>query len=117
MAINQNHPFEDIDGVKCAIVEKNASAERVAFVKSLLEHNGFTVMTSATVLKPAAAAEGEPVALPPQTFTIGVTDVTFNVINAIFGRLLKSFDGTVVTMDFWKQKTNKSDDTIPYFQK
>jgi hypothetical protein len=31
MAINQNHLFEDLDGVKCAIVEKNASKERVAF--------------------------------------------------------------------------------------
>jgi hypothetical protein len=34
MAINQNHLFEDLDGVKCAIVEKNASKERVAFLKN-----------------------------------------------------------------------------------
>ena len=37
MAINKNHEFEELDGVKCAIVEKNASKERVAFLKDLLE--------------------------------------------------------------------------------
>jgi len=31
MAINQNHLFEDLNGIKCAIVEKNASVERVNF--------------------------------------------------------------------------------------
>ena len=44
MAINKNHEFEDLDGVKCAIVEKNASKERVAFLKDLLEHNNFKVI-------------------------------------------------------------------------
>jgi hypothetical protein len=29
MAINKNHEFEDLEGIKCAIVEKNASAGRV----------------------------------------------------------------------------------------
>ena len=41
MAINKNHEFEELDGVKCAIVEKNASKERVAFLKDLLETNHF----------------------------------------------------------------------------
>jgi hypothetical protein len=35
MAINKNHEFEDLDSIKCAIVEKNASPERVAFLKQL----------------------------------------------------------------------------------
>ena len=35
MAINKNHEFEELGGVKCAIVEKNASKERVAFLKDL----------------------------------------------------------------------------------
>lgn len=33
MAINQNHPFEDVDGVRCAVVEKNCKPERVQFLK------------------------------------------------------------------------------------
>ena len=36
MAINKNHEFEELGGVKCAIVEKNASKERVVFLKELL---------------------------------------------------------------------------------
>ena len=44
MAINKNHEFEELDGVKCAIVEKNATAERVAFLKQLLEFNKYTVV-------------------------------------------------------------------------
>jgi len=35
MAINKNHEFEELDGVKCGIAEKNASAERVDFLKKL----------------------------------------------------------------------------------
>ena len=41
MAINKNHEFEDLDSIKCAIVEKNASPERVAFLKKLLESNKY----------------------------------------------------------------------------
>ena len=44
MAINKNHEFEDLDGMKCAVVEKNASKERVAFLKDLLEFNRYKVI-------------------------------------------------------------------------
>ena len=37
MAINQNHLFEDMDGVKCSVVEKNASQSRVGFVRPRVE--------------------------------------------------------------------------------
>jgi hypothetical protein len=127
MAINKNHEFEDLDGVKCAIVEKNATKERVEFLKSLLEYNRFTVVVvaspppKAAPAKPTVAGE-EPVAVPasppaPETFTIGVTDVTFNPTNAIFGRLLKTKDGHVVTLAYWQQKENISNDEVPYFEK
>ena len=36
MAINQNHLFDDLDGIKCAIVEKNVAKDRVEFLKNLL---------------------------------------------------------------------------------
>ena len=45
MAINKNHEFEELDGVKCAIVERNVSKERVGFLKDLLEYNGYTVVS------------------------------------------------------------------------
>jgi hypothetical protein len=124
MAINKNHEFEELDGVKCGIVEKNVKPERVAFLKSLLEFNGFTVVTvptpapKAAPAKPVAEGEASAPAPPPQpeTFTVGVTDYTFNSINAIFGRLLKTPDGHVVTLAYWQQKEKVIDDEVPYYE-
>ena len=124
MAINKNHEFEDLDGVKCAIAEKNASAERVAFLKPLLELNGYYVIVvptppaKAAPAKPAVAVEETTTASPaPETFTVGVTDVMFNPVNSVFGRLLKTKDGHVVTLAYWEQQENTSNDEIPYFEK
>src|SRR5215471_11221268 len=99
MAINQNHLFEELNGIKCGIVEKNVSKERVEFLKQILEYNHYTVVvvpsppakTVAPVgAKPAPAAtstevtnaeastqQSTPVPPAPETFTVGVTDVTF----------------------------------------
>ncbi|MGN6342244.1 MAG: hypothetical protein ACTHML_14820 [Ginsengibacter sp.] len=128
MAINKNHEFEELDGVKCGIVEKNVLAERVQFLKKLLEYNHFTVVVVPSpppkvVAKPVVKIEGEESALGPEepklpeTFTVGVTDYTFNPINAIFGRLLKTPDGHVVTLAYWHQEENVSHDEIPYFER
>jgi len=127
MAINKNHEFEDLDGVKCAIVEKNATKERIDFLKSLLEYNQYKVIVvaspppKAAPVKPAAVGEETPPAPTPapasETFTIGVTDVMFNPTNAIFGRLLRTKDGHTVTLAYWQQKENVSHDEVPYFEK
>ena len=137
MAINKNHEFEDLDGVKCAIVEKNASKDRVAFLKDLLEHNNFKVIIvpspppkaapapkpvesevastsanlSAKVLTPVEATVDK-----PETFTVGVTNVSFNPTNAIFGKLLRTKDGHIVTLPYWYQKESVSHDEIPYYE-
>ncbi len=126
MAINKNHLFEELDGVKCGIVEKDASADRVAFLKKLLEYNGFTVIvvpspTPKVAPVPVVKAEDgtvipAPPPIAPGTFTIGVTDYTFNPINAIFGRLLKTPDGHVVTLAYWEQKESISHDEVPYYE-
>ena len=140
MAINKNHEFEDLDGVKCAIVEKNASQDRVNFLKDLLESNGYTVIVTASPppkaapaaakpAVPATAAEGvaalvvqeapppPPPPPPPSTFTIGVTDVRFNATNAVFGRMLKTRDGSIVTLHYWQQKEAVSNDEVPYYER
>ena len=128
MAINKNHLFEELDGIKCGIVEKEVSPERVEFLKKLLEYNGFTVVVVPSpapkvVAKPVVKKEGEEPAPPPpeepklpETFTVGVTDYTFNPINAIFGRLLKTPNGHVVTLAYWEQKEKESHDEIPYYE-
>ena len=134
MAINKNHEFEDLGTSKCAIVEKNASAERVQFLKTLLEFNKYEVVVidspapkAAPAAPVAAAVEGEapapvpaepaaPIAPPaPTTFTIGVTDLCFNATNAIFGRQLKTTDGHIVSLAYWQEKEFVSNDELPYF--
>ena len=121
MAINQNHLFDDLDGVKCAIVEKNCKPERVEFLKKVLEFNRFNVVVTrspAPKAPPVAAgAEAPPSAVAPDTYTVGVTNLAFNVTNAIFGRLLFTPDGHVVTMAYWQQKESVSHDDVPYFEK
>ena len=134
MAINKNHEFEDLGTSKCAIVEKNASPERVQFLKNLLEFNKYEVVVvdspapkAAPAAPVAAAVEGEapapvpaepaaPIAPPaPTTFTIGVTDLCFNATNAIFGRQLKTTDGHIVSLAYWQEKEFVSNDELPYF--
>jgi hypothetical protein len=133
MAINKNHEFEDLGTSKCAIVEKNASPERVQFLKNLLEFNKYEVVVvdspapkAAPAAPVAAPVEGEapaPAPAPaapmeppaPTTFTIGVTDLCFNATNAIFGRQLKTADGHIVSLAYWQEKESVSNDELPYF--
>jgi hypothetical protein len=114
MAINKNHEFEEINGIKCGIVERNVSASRVAFIKEILTANGYTVE-----IVPSSPMKGTAETLDnttPATFTVGVSDYTFNTINAIFGRLLKTKNGEVVTLAYWQQKDAVNRDDIPYFE-
>ena len=114
------------------MVEKNASQQRVDFLQTLLELNGFTVVVVPSpppkavpppsgIPKPAegeaAVAEPSTPNPTPSTFTIGVTDVRFNVTNALMGRMLKTKDRHIVTVDYWQQKETESNDSIPYFSK
>lgn len=128
MAINKNHEFEDLDNIKCAIVEKNASADRVQFLKNLLELNQYQVVVVGTPPPKAApvaaapiveGAEAIPAPVPepvaPTTFTVGVTNLAFNATNAVFGRSLKTKEGSIVSLAYWQQKEALSNDELPYF--
>ena len=133
MPINQNHLFEDLNGIKCAIVEKNATKQRVEFLRSILEYNHYTVIvvpspppktapapaasTTTTTSSSTTPDQATPLADPPkeETFTVGVTDVMFNPTNAIFGRLLKATGGHIITLAYWQQKEEEPSDDIPYF--
>jgi hypothetical protein len=125
MAINANHPFEELDGRRCAVVERNVPPARVEFIRYILEGNGYTVVVVPSPPPKTAPApkpvEGEapppPAPEPPPTFTVGVTDVTFNTVNAIFGRLLRSPEGRVVTLAYWQQREEVPSDGVPYFQR
>ena len=116
MAINKNHEFEELDGAKCGIVEKNVSPERVSFLKDLLEYNGYTVKVVPTPAPKTPAPPPPPPPPAPDTYTVGVTDYTFNPINAIFGRMLKTKNGHIVTLAYWEQKDNVGNDEVPYYE-
>ena len=123
MAINQNHIVEELEGIKCAIVEKNVSPMRAEFLKKLLYYNHYTVVVVASPppkSAPAKSLTDEVVEAPPaapivETYTVGVTDLMFNATNAIFGRLLHAPEGHIVTLAYWHQKEKVPSDEVPYF--
>lgn len=120
MAINKNHEFEELNGVKCAIVEKNVNPDRASFLKDLLTFNRLTVVVvpspPAKVAAKPAGEEAAPAEPKPETFTVGVTNLAFNPTNAIFGRLLRTRNGHFVTPAFWQQKETESHDEVPYYE-
>lgn len=118
MAINRNHEFEDLQGVKCGIVEKGVSQERADFLKTLLECNRYTVIIVPMPPPKGAsvtAEEGAPAA--PASYVVGVTDVTFSTVMAVFGRQLRTKDGHVVSLAYWQQREAVSNVEVPYFEK
>lgn len=133
MALNPNHTFEELEGIKCSIVEKNCIPERVYFLKKLLNFNGFSVVVvkspppKVAVAKPAVVTPDAapviadaPVDIPPpapETFTIGVTDLSFNPTNAVFNRELKTPAGHIVTSNYWKEEETVSRDHLWYWKK
>lgn len=103
MALNQNHTVEELGGTRCSIVEKGISEERVKFLTALLNGNGYTV-----VCAPAAT---------PEHYTLGVTDLMFNPTNAIYGRILRTHKGDIVSAAYWLQQEQESNLEVPYFLK
>ena len=94
------HKIKEIDEVRCTIVEKNASKERVSFLKELLEFNGYEVKYQEEKIKD----ENDPI-----TYIIGVTDMVLNPVIAVYQRILKTPEGKKITADYWNQKTEKTD--------
>lgn len=94
------HVVEEINGVRCSVVEKGAGKERVAFIKEILEYNGLEVQ----VQEEKRETEDAPV-----TFTVGVTDLLFNIVIAIYQMRVKLRDGRKASPAYWNQWTDKID--------
>ena len=92
------HLTKDIAEVRCSVVEKDISKNRLEFLKDLLEFNGYEVHFEEI---PPKEEGGEP------TYIIGVTSMLFNPVIAIFQRLLKTKDGKRITADYWNQLTTE----------
>lgn len=93
MALNNaKHIVSEIDGVRCTIIETGASLERAAFLNDLLTFNNLEVKEM------KEPGEGEP------KYTIGVTDLLFNPVFAVYERKLKTREGDIVTPSYWRQE-------------
>jgi hypothetical protein len=88
------HQIGEIDGIRCTIVESGITKKRMEFLRNLLTFNKLEVK-----VKEDAPAEGSTETL----YTIGVTDIIFNPVYAVYERALLSPDGTVVTPAFYRQ--------------
>ncbi len=93
------HLFGELeDGRVVTYVEKGVSKERADFLKRLLEYNGLEVL----VLEDKRRKEED-----PQTWTVAVTDQTFNPVVAVYQRRLRRpEDGARVTPAYWKQQND-----------
>jgi len=100
MTLKAKHIVEEINGTRCTVVEKGATSDRVDFLKKLLEFNQFTVVVAAD-----AVAEGL-----PALFTIGVTNLVFNPVIAVYELSLKTMDGKKVSPAYWNQYSTDSVD-------
>jgi hypothetical protein len=106
MSLEGKHQFGAIGEQRVTFVEKNVTAERMEFLKRLLEHNGFEVITEEEKRKTEE---------DPQLYTVGVTDMVFNPTIYVFQRRLKTLDGNhIVNQDYWNQV---SEDTKPQYWK
>lgn len=105
MGINKGkHVVQEIEGIRCTIVESGINEARLNFLKSILVHNKFDVKTT-TEKKAEGAAD---------TFIIGVTDIVFNPVIAIYERTLHTTEGKHVTPEYWNQEAK---DIHPFYWK
>ena len=131
MALNPNHAFEELEGIKCSIVEKKCTQERADFLKQILEFNKFTVQivksppAKVAPTKPVTPlAEGEVAPTPtptaptvPETFTVGVTDLSFNPISAVYNKELQTPGKQFVDVRYWKQEAEQPSTQKWYWEK
>mgnify|MGYP001812718305 CR=1 FL=1 len=93
------HLEKEINEVRCHVVETGISKERVDFLKALLEHNGYVVHYAELPKK----EEDE-----PTTYILGVTDVTFNAVLAVYKLQLVTQDGRKVSPAYWRQQSEST---------
>ncbi len=101
MPLKAKHIVEEINGVRCTVVEKGASTGRIEFLKKLLEFNKFEIQIAEDKKETEDA---------PTLFTIGVTDIVFHPVIAVYEMALKTPDGKRVSPAYWDQKSTDSVD-------
>ncbi len=118
MTISGKHQIEALNGVRCVLLEKEAGPLRAEFLKAVLQHNGYAVQLQRNVppppKAPKPAANADPDAPPPppppppppvpETYKVGVEDLSFVLSVMIFSRRLKTLDNQVLLPTYWTQE-------------
>jgi len=99
MVLKAKHIVEEINGQRCTVVEKGVDKKRITFLKELLSLNKFEVVVE-EVAKTDETVE--------QLYNIGVTDLVFNPVIAVYELALKNNLGVAVTPAYWNQETTES---------
>jgi len=97
---NAKHNITEIDGVRCTVIESGANLERTAFLSDLLMLNNLEVKE----MEEISDTQDE-----EKRYTIGVTDLIFNPVFAIYERQLKTREGDFVTPGYWNQECVECD--------
>ena len=105
MELRGKHVVDELDGVRCTIVESGLTGERKEFLSQLLRQNGFEVKTTPGVGKEENASE---------TWILGVTDILLNPVIVLYQQKFFREDGKVVTPAFWREDFTEAD--LPYWQ-
>jgi hypothetical protein len=99
------HNIAEIEGIRCTVIETGTTPARAEFLKNLLTFNGYDVK-----MEKEKAKDGT----EPGTFVIGLTDILFNPMIAVYAKKLKRQDGLTVSPAYWNQWPGQ--DTLPYWQ-
>jgi hypothetical protein len=99
MVLKAKHIVEEINGQRCTVVEKGIEKYRLGFLKDLLLFNKFEV-----VVEEVPKTEDTTV----QLYNIGVTDLVFNPVIAVYEMSMKTPKGQPVTAPYWNQETTDS---------
>ncbi len=82
------HTVEEINGVRCSIVESNVTEERLQFLTKLLQKNNYEVISEK---------------VDENKYKIGVNDLLFNPVIDVYERRLKTLDNKIVSHQYWFQ--------------
>ena len=105
MALNKGkHNIVEIEGVRCTLVESGLTEDRAHFLKTLLQTNGYEVKMEKEKGKDGAELG---------TWQLGVTDLLFNPVIALYALKLHREDQKIVTQAYWNQWPVDQD--IPYW--
>lgn len=93
------HTEKEINEIKCRVVETGISKERADFLKELLEFNGQEVQVEQLKQK----TDEDPI-----TYILGVKNLTFNAVLAVYKHKVYTKDGRMVTPAFWNQLSEET---------